>query len=289
MKRVSLGFKAYDIHELACHFVAEHAGLYRDRGLEVTLEDTRRVADHELPEALFSAACGAALIRWLRGASVRVEVVATVRPMFWLHAAGGVHALDDLRGRTIASYPEGAPPAQFLRIVLEDAGLAPGLDVKLVSAPSDAARIELLSRPDVVAALTSSATLPHRPVRPGFHELLCIGDRLRVPTTGLAVNLAMVERSPQIVDAMADAFRAALRLIHEDEAVVRGALRESALVDEQDVDRAGVLVRQFFTANGRIRAGDVLPGVQRVAASLGVAAVESADSLYGSSYALTGH
>ena len=27
MKEVHLGFKAFDLHELACHFVARHAGI----------------------------------------------------------------------------------------------------------------------------------------------------------------------------------------------------------------------------------------------------------------------
>ena len=289
MESVSLGFKACDLHELGCHFVAEHAGLYRQRGLEVTLEDTRRVADEQLPDSLFSAACGAALFRWLRGASVRVEVVATVRPMFWLHAAPGVHALQDIRSGTVATYPAAAPPAQFLRIILADGGLEPDVDLKLVPATDDAARIEMLRRGDVVAALFSSATLPHRLEQLGFNRLLCIGDRLCLPTTGLAVSCAMIERQPDTVNAMADAFRAALRLIHGDDTLLRDALRRSSLVDEQDVGRASALVRKFFTADGRISAAEVLPGVQRVAAVLGMPAVAEVESLYGTACAPTGH
>jgi hypothetical protein len=289
VESVRLGFKACDLHELSCHFVAEYAGLYREYGLEVTLEDTRRVADEQLPDSLFSAACGAALIRWLRGASVRVEVVATNRPMFWLHAARDVHALQDVRAGTIATYPAVAPPAQFLRIVLEDAGLKPDVDVKLVPGADDAARIEMLRRGDVVAALFSSAMLPHCLEQLGFDQLLCIGDRLCLPTTGLAVSSAMIERHPDTVNAMADAFRAALRLIHGDDTILREALRGSALVDEQDVGRAGAVVREFFTADGRVSAADVLPGVQRVAAVLGMPPVTEVESLYGSACALPGH
>ena len=284
MTSVELGFKAYDLHELACHFVAEHAGLYRERELEVTLRDTRGVSDDQLPDSLFSAACGAALFRKLGGALVRVEVVASTRPMFWLHANPGVHVLDDLRERTIATYPTAAPPAQFLEIVLEDAGLTPGIDVTLVSAPDDAARIELLRRREADAALVSSAILPHRVKQLGFRELSCLGDRLRLPTTGLAVSLMMVKTHPRVVAAMADACRAALRLAHVDEALLHEALRGSGLVDSKDVGHAAALVRKFFTEDGRVAAADVRPGVRRVAASLGVDTGVDPDALLGALY-----
>jgi hypothetical protein len=39
MTTITLGFKAFDPHELLCHFVADMAGLYRRESLQVELAD----------------------------------------------------------------------------------------------------------------------------------------------------------------------------------------------------------------------------------------------------------
>lgn len=51
LKTNRLGFKAFDPHELLCHFLAEHSGYYRDAGLQVELSDITFTPDTELPAA----------------------------------------------------------------------------------------------------------------------------------------------------------------------------------------------------------------------------------------------
>lgn len=97
MIKVQLGFKAFDLHELTCHFVAESAGFYAEHGLDVSLMDTRLVPDSELPQGLFSAACGSAVFRWLHGEKLKVVLVAAERPMFWLYTHSDVAGLGELR------------------------------------------------------------------------------------------------------------------------------------------------------------------------------------------------
>ncbi|MEX2123492.1 MAG: hypothetical protein WD795_06335 [Woeseia sp.] len=280
MKAISLGFKAFDLHELTCHFVAKHAGLYRARGLDVSLLDTRFVRDDELPESIFSAACGSAVMRWLRGEKLKVVFVATDKPMFWLYSHVNAGSLEKLRGQRIAAYPTAAPPAQFLRIVLADAGVNPDSDVHIDPVRDDATRIELLRCGDAVAALLSSATLPQRLEELGFLRLLCLGDRIRLPTTGLAVSVAMYDSDPETVSAMRNSFVAALRLIHTDESIVREALREAGLIDDCDLDQACALVRSFYTADGLVKAADIIPGVRRLATSMGLPAPADVGALY---------
>lgn len=279
MKSIQLGYKAFDIHELTCHFVAEQAGLYAARGIDVSLVDTRRTPDDELPDELFSVACGAALMRWLRGEAMKVVFVATDKPMFVLCVRAGIVRLDDLRGCAIASFPGAAPPAYFLRIVLEDAGFDCGQDVQIEPMPDDAARLEKLRSGEADATVLSSAVLPVRSEEQGLTNLLCFGDRIRVPTTGLAVSLAMFKRDPQSVAAMRDAYLAAIRLVHNDSEMLRNALT-SLFTDDDDLDAAGKLVRDFYTSDGLIRFADVEPGVRRLAAAMGVSMPTESGSLY---------
>jgi hypothetical protein len=268
VKKVQLGFKAFDLHELACHFVAEAAGFYAERGLHVSLLDTRLVPDSELPKNLFSAACGSALFRWLRGEKLKVVLVAAERPMFWLYAHSDVTGLGDLEGRPVATYPDAAPPAQFLRIILNESGVQTGRDVSLIPVRDDGGRLQLLRSGQAAAALISSAMLPSQVEALGFRQLLCVGDRLRLPTTGLAVGSDTFRRYPDTVDAMCDSHRSALRLVHGDEPALRRALRDSGLVDVRHLDNACELLQEFFTTDGRVPAAGIFDGVRCIADSL---------------------
>ena len=84
MKHIHLAFKAYDVHELLCHAIADATGLYTDAGLAVALIDSTFVPDEALPENTFHAACGAALGSFLAGQRRKVVFVACDKPMFWL-------------------------------------------------------------------------------------------------------------------------------------------------------------------------------------------------------------
>src|SRR5262245_4990544 len=105
MVALQLGFKAFDFHELLCHFIAMRAGLYLQHGLQVSLVDTTFIPDDKLPSDLVHAACGAALAMWLRGAPYRVVCVAIDRPMFWLYGRSEYAGIDSLRGARIAGFP----------------------------------------------------------------------------------------------------------------------------------------------------------------------------------------
>lgn len=277
MKDVILGYKAYDLHELTCHFVALHAGLYAERGLNVRLLDTRTVPDDELSDSVMSVACGSALLRWLRGAPVKVVCVAAMRPMFWLHCRERVQDLRDLRGECIAGYPLSAPPAQFLRVVLDEAGLGSAGAVSVVPLPDDGARLAMLQSGEAAAAVLSSAATGRAAGQAGWRRLLCLGDRIRLPTTGLAVHARLLTDDPGCVAGMREAFAAALRVIHGDEAVLRKSLRAASLADDP---AACSMVREFYSRDGEALAADVRPEVQRLARSMGTALPADVGELY---------
>lgn len=280
MKDVTLGYKAFDLHELTCHFVAVHAGLYARHGLRVNLLDTRSMPDGELPDNAMSAACGTALLRWLSGERVKVVFIAARRPMFWLYSRAGVSDVRQLAHERIAGYPPGAPPAHFLRLVLAEAGLDPERDVSISGAPDDAARLGLLESGAVAAALVSSGTAPRLAAGSRFRRLLCLGDCLMLPTTGLAIDTALLARDPLAVAAMRAAFAAALSVVHHDDVRLREALCNAGLVDDRDAARACSLVRAFYSRNGRVDTADVITAVRRLATSMNAPPPDSIGDLY---------
>lgn len=257
MITVHLAFRAFDVHELACHFVAQRAGLYAARGLEVHLLDANFVPEERLPPHTFHAACTAALLDWLKGAALEVVFIACERPMFWLAGRPGMAAPEELAGGRIAGYPPGSPPAELLRLVLRTHDFGVGREPVAVAARDDAARLGLLLAGEVDAAVISSALLPGRLRQRGLPLLELFGDALRLPSTGLAVNSEMRQREPELLRAMCGCYRESLELLHGDGRLSRDALAAAIDFGGAEPGEALELVRRCYTVDGRC-AEDVL-------------------------------
>ena len=106
MNDVYLAYKAYDLHELLCHAIADAAGIYARAGLSVKLLDSTFTPDDALPENTFHAACGAALASFLAGQQRKVVFVACDRPMFWLYARAGIDSVAKLSRGRVATFPD---------------------------------------------------------------------------------------------------------------------------------------------------------------------------------------
>jgi len=236
-----LGFKAFDPHELLPHAVARRCGFYAEEGVEVRLVDIALRPDVPPPPAQVS--CGAAALAAAAGAPVRIVLVACAAPLFWLYGRG-LEPLAD--GARIAAYPEVAPPAHFLRTLLERRGIS----AVLLPCRDDGARLGLLVAGEVDAAVLSSATPGPRAQAAGAVELVAFADELSAPTTGLAVSEGFLEREPRSVAAVATALRRALAVIHDDavlaEDVVAASFGQTAAEARWMVER----FRSASTAGG---------------------------------------
>ena len=198
MKVIECGIKAFDIHELLCHFVAERSGFYAAAGLDVRLVDTTFTPDERLPDAdYFQVACGAAYFS--RTVPFGIFLAAVTRPMFWLYGSVGTTAVEQLAGKQIATYPSLAPPYWFNRIALRNHGLDPDNDVELKPARDDAIRLGLLREGAVDAALISSAISPVAIQRLGLNTLTLLGDEIRFVTSGIATTEKIAQEDPDLV------------------------------------------------------------------------------------------
>jgi hypothetical protein len=245
LRALSLGFRAYDLHELLVHFVAERAGLYEQQGVEVELVDLR---GGELPHEA-TVACGAALFAALDGAPVRIVLVASTAPLFWLYGGGPQASC----GR-IATYPLSAPPARFLELALRG-------DASFIAARNDLERLSLMRAGKADCALLSSATPPSRVG--DLEQLLCVGDEIRVPSTGLATSAG----NEQAVRPLVAAHRRALGLLRSDPALARASARDAFGFDDQESEWAVGVAHRYFSADGRIPAGYVDAALRTVGAS----------------------
>lgn len=249
MTTIRLGFKAFDPHELLCHFMASSAGLYAREGLSVELTDITFTPDADL--ATCQVSCGAALMGALQGNPQHVVFVATDQPMFWLYGAADVPGIAALRGRTIATYPASAPPAQFMRIILQRAGLDPDVDVRLTPARDDVARAGLLRSGNVAGAVLGSGMPPPVAERLGFRTLNFFGDTIRMPTTGLAVPAQMLAEHRDLVAALVRVLKGGLDRLHGEPDRTARVLHEIFNIDAMLAPATAALLARHFTRNGR--------------------------------------
>ncbi len=280
MTEVWLAFMACDAHELACHCVAQHAGLYRRHGLTVRLLDGGFDAGC-LSERTLHAACGAALLRWLNGSPEKVVFVAAQRPMFWLHAAPGIRGLDELAGQAIAAYPQAAPPALLLNALL--AARISGPAPVIVPARDDVARLGLLRDGSVAAALCSAALPPAAIRAAGCKTLSFLGDEFSIATTGLAASAAFCEQAPELLRAMCACFSEALALLHGDEDLLRRALESRLATIGAGPASLLAPLRRCYTRAGRAEGHALDAGIElfgRAARGRSAAAADLYDFSY---------
>jgi ABC-type nitrate/sulfonate/bicarbonate transport system substrate-binding protein len=276
MNEIHLGFKAFDVHELLCHGIAEAAGFYADAGLSVKLIDTTFVPDEALPEKTFHASCGAALASFLKGEKRKVVFVACDRPMFWLYGRPGIDSIAQLSQGRVATFPDAAPPSKFLRKLLKDAGVSPGL----LPSRDNTARLALISSGSVDAGLLSSLYLPHEVEARGPRLLAFVGENLRLPSTGLAVSRELFDGEPQLVAAMVNIYQQAMKLVFDDDqAPLREVLVNTFDQPEDGLDQAVAVIRECYNPFGYSYESLLQSAIDGLAAGMGLAS-RPAQELY---------
>jgi hypothetical protein len=274
MTEIHLGFRAYDVHELLCHGIAEAAGYYADAKLTVKLLDTTFLPEEALPEKTFHAACGAALASFLSGHKRKVVFIACDRPMFWLYGRQGIASVEQLAQARVATFPEAAPPAKFLDRILAAADVAPGL----IPCRDDAARLAMLTSGSVDAALLGSRYMPAQVLSRGCKQLVSVGESLRLPSTGLAISQYLFESEPQLVASMVDIYQQAMKhVFDDDQELLRKVLMETFEMPEQGLDQAVQVIRDCYNPFGYSCDNLLQSAVDNMAAGMGLSARVAGD------------
>ena len=285
MKTVECGIKAFDVHELLCHFVAQRGGFYAAAGLDVRLVDTTFTPDDKLPVAdYFQVACGAAAFS--QNVSFKVYLAAVTKPMFWLYGAAGTGAVEQLAGKRIATYPPLAPPYWFNRIALRNRGLDPDTDVELKPARDDAIRLGLLRAGAVDAALLSSAVSPVTVQRLGLNILTLVGDEISFVTSGIATTEKIAQEDPGLVESLVGVYRESLAVIHGSRAEIQSILADVMGITQEVAEKSYELILPCYTQDGSMDPDTAQAALDTLSAEMGKGAPINADGLY--DFSLTG-
>ena len=279
MKVIKCGIKAFDIHELLCHFVAKRCGFYAAAGLDVRLVDTTFIPDDKLPAAdFFQVACGAAFQS--RTVPFRIFLAAVTKPMFWLYAAAEIAAVEQLAGKRIATYPAPAPPYWFNRIALRNHGLDPDHDVEMLPARDDLARLGLLREGAVDAAVISSAISPVKIQWLGLNMLTLLGDEINFVTTGIATTETIAQADPALVEGLVNAYRRSLAVIHHSPAEIYPILADVMGVSDEVAEKTYELITPCYTPDGYTDPETLQVALNTLSAEQGRDIPINADDLY---------
>jgi ABC-type nitrate/sulfonate/bicarbonate transport system substrate-binding protein len=280
MTTLQLGFKAFDAHELLCHFVAHEAGLYKQENLNIELLDITFIAEADLPKSVFQASCGAALASAIKGIAQRVIFVATVSPMFWIYSSRQLTKLEELKDKKLSTFPTMAPPHHLANIVLNNAGVNVAECVELLPARDDVARFGLLKSGAVEAAVISSALSPIKIQQAGFNKLCMIGEEISIPTTGLAIDQFYLDKEPQLAQTFTAILKKSLSIIQNDPASIARVLKKYFDVEDDFKDETAHLYQQYYTQNGRCSDAVAQKAIDSLCSSFSINPVPKWDSIY---------
>ena len=285
MKTIECGIKAFDIHELLCHFVAQRGGFYAAAGLDARLVDTTFTPDDKLPVAdYFQVACGAAAFS--QNVPFKVYLAAVTKPMFWLYGPAGTDSVEQLAGKRIATYPPLAPPYWFNRIALRNRGLDPDTDVELKAARDDAIRLGLLREGAVDAALISSATSPVTVQRLGLNILALVGDEIRFVTSGIATTEKIGQDDPGLVESLVGVYRQSLAVIHDLPTEIYSILVDGMGVTPEVAEKTYELILPCYTQDGYMDMDTIRESRHILNTEMGKDSAISAEEIY--DFKLTG-
>jgi len=193
-------------------YVAKQLGIFENYGYDarvLVLEPRAAIAAMLAGDLDFYTAIGSTARAALRGAPIRVGLVALNRPDFMLVATKDIANIEQLKGKVIGGYT----PQGTVNVVLNEMLRRKGFkleDYKVVNAGT--ARAAALSSGAVqVAMLNSVETV--RMVKQGFHVLARAADELEVPQSGLGMSMAGMQARREFLRPAVQAVLDAIRII----------------------------------------------------------------------------
>jgi len=252
-EEITLGFRAFDIHELLLHFIAVDVGYYADAGLRVRLRDLTFVTDYR--EHTLSVACGSALVARAQGIAQKVVFVGTDYPMFWIYgnltaeyAESAKESASKSHKLRIATFPPLSPPWYLLPLVLRGRGIE---HADMLPVRDDIGRMGLLRSGNVDAAVISSAFPPPTMQRFGLVPSMFFGDQLRIPTTGLTASEEMIRVRPEVVQRVVHALSRSLHAVRDSKQQVVKVIAHVLGENEEIARNTYELIAPFFLGDGR--------------------------------------
>jgi ABC-type nitrate/sulfonate/bicarbonate transport system substrate-binding protein len=218
--------------------LADYAGLFRERGLEVELpllSGDRAIQALIAGQVAFATIPGSQLVHAVAGGASIVSVAQEMDTVgMAIHAEPGIRDLRGLRGKRVGITVPGTLTDLVARVVARDAGLHVGDDVVLVPVGSVPEMVSALSVGAIDAAVLSMpSSLRARDL--GFPELVdvaTLGRPASIIGNMLASRRDYLDEQPDVARRFVGAYAAAVHRAREDPATAQAALMKWLQLDD---------------------------------------------------------
>src|SRR5215468_10874904 len=187
----------------------------------------------------------------LRGAPVRVGLVALNRSDFILVANKEITSIEQLRGKVIGGYTPQGTVNVVLAELLRRKGLRPE-DYRIVNAGT--ARAAALSSGSVpVAMLNSVETV--RLVKQGFHVLARAADELEMPQSGLGMSMTAMQTRRDFLRPVSQAVLDAIRVIVTQREKTLPVLMKQLAISQEEAGFIYDAIHKGWALDGKLTPG----------------------------------
>lgn len=267
-------------------FVAKDFGFYQQEGLNaemVVMPASLNVKVLLAGDIQYAATLGSAVAASIRGINVRTVMLFVDRPLQDLVGAPSVHAISELKGKTLAISSRGGLQDMIMRRILTQSKIDPS-QATIVTIPGQTAMISALKSNRIAAAMLNPP-FNFIAYREGLNNLGFTGNFVRLPSTGVATLGETLERAPDQVRRLTRALMRARAFAKENKAKVMPTLRRHLRIeDEELLSKIYEQHKQIETADGRVDAQLVADMIRDARQAEGIAKEVPANQVFDFSY-----
>lgn len=263
-------------------FVAKDFGFYQQEGLNaemVVMPASLNVKVLLAGDIQYAATLGSAVAASIRGINVRTVMLFVDRPLQDLVGAPSVHAISELKGKTLAISSRGGLQDMIMRRILTQSKIDPS-QATIVTIPGQTAMISALKSNRIAAAMLNPP-FNFIAYREGLNNLGFTGNFVRLPSTGVATLGETLERAPDQVRRLTRALMRARAFAKENKAKVMPTLRRHLRIeDEELLSKIYEQHKQIETADGRVDAQLVADMIRDARQAEGIAKEVPANQVF---------
>lgn len=182
-------------------YIAKDKGYFNEDGLEASFVlATPGVGINGLVAGNydFSAAAGSASTAIARNIPLKVVLIHTFKPGFWIYAREDIKDLLQLKGKKLGVSTIGALPHTLAKVALRKVGLDPDREVVMISAGTDDVRFAALQK-EALDAAVFNAPFKIRAKKAGLKEVIFLGEGVHGLSGGVVTTVRMIQTRPETV------------------------------------------------------------------------------------------
>jgi NitT/TauT family transport system substrate-binding protein len=269
-EQVNVHNPSFDISVVSL-LVAQDKGYFRQEGLEpLFILATPGVGINGLIAGSFdfSAAGGSASTAIARNLPLKVLLIHTFKPGFWIFARESLSPAQ-LKGKKIAVSTLGSLVHTLAKLGLKKLGVDADKEVVMIAAGTDDVRFLALKSGAVDAAVFNSPT-SIRARKEGLKEIVFLGNEVYGLSGGVVTNAKMIETRPETVLKFVTGAVKGLKYVVANRDGAIPILAKYMRMDTERVKEVYDTTIQTFTADGTVGEDFMRSEAQIQAASLGL-------------------